>query len=1085
MENNIFRDVTTQLDLNGPILSWTQEPTVESLTFDVTPDLPDGTDTFTLSGDKGSDNFTSFVADKLYTLIPRGTFTSTITLKGAAGGSDSALDYGGLGGAVKGTVKFEKGVTYRLVIGKEGPFVDDVINSGGEGEGGTAYGGDDIGTGIRASAGAGGGFTGLFRLSVSQANALLVAGGGGGAAENQSGGNGGGSVGDGAGTDATSSGSNTSGGKGASLTAGGAAGIGDNLQVGDPGSALQGGSTGTNNPKYPGSAGGGGYWGGGSGAGVDLGSVPNTTDKGGGGGGGSSYYSSDTTKVTNGSYETVDNTGGGTASFSVGQGASVILSGIASATFPTAADNSGTIAYQWYEDSTALTDTAKFVGTATTTFTILDLVSPTDNGREFTLHVDYVPSTSYETGNAINEPLISGISTITTLPSIEIIAEPSSVQALLLQNGSISIDSTLTDTSYASDLTYQWILNGEDVTDGTKTIIISTSTTVPSPVEVDFFSPGSHTVPADATNVVVTLAGAAGGRGGSDAGGPGGNGGKGRQGRLFLFGGEERGLEFRVGRKGNDGTSGGRSAGGSKGKGGVTDGGDGGGAGQNGWSGGGGGGGSATGVRQGGPENYLAIAGAGGGGGGGSHNVSGEDGGPAGGWESRTGFVGHQGGNEGETKNGDGGGGGGGGAGAGPTRAGGGGSGQDNDRGGRGGGGGTSAFDGTQANFMGGGGGNDGDGWASLNYTGTVEVGTTVTKNTIITGSNTSKLTLSCDTVGIQTVQCRVSSPEATNTPVLSDEVTFSTVSIVNDYPINVEAIGIIDSATVSGVDLSNGEYTFYSTGNDPDASSITNLYSFYSPDKDINVEMDMYGGKIGDNGGEGGYSRIRFTMEQNVEYVLTGLNSPIDAPFLYRKGTLIAVVAAGGHAGVDGSTGGDGGGIQVAGEDGKGSDGGAGPKNPSTVVEGQLGIDGVFGSAYISPTLYPADEQQLGLTGGKSIRCTKGVYFAEQGVGACADIGTSQFRLSDGIVVSNTASITRGFKDGYNIMQTGSKGQAATETTQHGDGGVGVVGGNGAQGPRGGGGGGSGYTDGSVEVVATQLGGSTGAAKCILRVVT
>ena len=36
-----------------------------------------------------------------------------------------------------------------------------------------------------------------------------------------------------------------------------------------------------------------------------------------------------------------------------------------------------------------------------------------------------------------------------------------------------------------------------------------------------------------------------------------------------------------------------------------------------------------------------------------------------------------------------------------------------------------------------------------------------------------------------------------------------------------------------------------------------------------------------------------------------------------------------------------------------------------------------------------------------------------------------------------------------------------------------------------GGGGGGAGYTDGSVEVVATQLGGSTGDAKCILRVVT
>ena len=129
--------------------------------------------------------------------------------------------------------------------------------------------------------------------------------------------------------------------------------------------------------------------------------------------------------------------------------------------------------------------------------------------------------------------------------------------------------------------------------------------------------------------------------------------------------------------------------------------------------------------------------------------------------------------------------------------------------------------------------------------------------------------------------------------------------------------------------------------------------------------------------------------------------------------------------------------------------------------------------------------------------------------MGACADIGESQqdgsinptqFRLSDGTIVTNTASITRGFKDGYNIMQTGGKGQpnlisnewfdAARSnpkftTDQYGDGGAGVKGGNGATGPRGGGGGGAGYTDGSVEVVATQLGGSVDAAKCILRVVT
>ena len=116
-----------------------------------------------------------------------------------------------------------------------------------------------------------------------------------------------------------------------------------------------------------------------------------------------------------------------------------------------------------------------------------------------------------------------------------------------------------------------------------------------------------------------------------------------------------------------------------------------------------------------------------------------------------------------------------------------------------------------------------------------------------------------------------------------------------------------------------------------------------------------------------------------------------------------------------------------------------------------------------------------------------------------------SLFRLPSGTIVTNTASITRGFKAGYNIMQTAGKGQPNEiiermkmirpnlggddipryADTQYGDGGCGVVGGNGATGPRGGGGGGGGYTDGSVEVVATQLGGSTGAAKCILRVVT
>ena len=116
---------------------------------------------------------------------------------------------------------------------------------------------------------------------------------------------------------------------------------------------------------------------------------------------------------------------------------------------------------------------------------------------------------------------------------------------------------------------------------------------------------------------------------------------------------------------------------------------------------------------------------------------------------------------------------------------------------------------------------------------------------------------------------------------------------------------------------------------------------------------------------------------------------------------------------------------------------------------------------------------------GGQTISCTKGVYWAQQGVGACTDItGSTQFRLSDGTIVTNTASITRGFKAGYNIMQT-----ASNRLGDGGGGGTGSTGGNGAA--SGGGGGGSGYQDGSVTVVDTKLGGSTGNAKVVLRVVT
>ena len=147
-----------------------------------------------------------------------------------------------------------------------------------------------------------------------------------------------------------------------------------------------------------------------------------------------------------------------------------------------------------------------------------------------------------------------------------------------------------------------------------------------------------------------------------------------------------------------------------------------------------------------------------------------------------------------------------------------------------------------------------------------------------------------------------------------------------------------------------------------------------------------------------------------------------------------------------------------------------------------RLDLQGEFGSAVGEPPLvYPGD--QSGVESGKALSCTKGVYWAQQGVGACDDVGTVKFRLSGGEEVTNTTnSITRGYKAGYNVIQTAGIGAVGINA---GRGGNGASGGFGGQDGPSGGGGGSGWYDGSVTVVDKRLGGSTGDAKVVLRLQT
>lgn len=785
----------------------------------------------------------------------------------------------------------------------------------------------------------------------------------------------------------------------------------------------------------------------------------------------------------------VSGTGSGIATFT----------GIATASFPTGvstgspdaptntASNSGIITYRWYEVGVgALSDSQYVTGTATSTLTLSRLITPTDNKRQFYLTADYIASayqssspvtagTARSTGNAINEPFSSGIGTLTVYPLLEVVGQPSNRSALINNNATFTVNAGLTDSSFDDSLTtYQWYVDGNLANDGTIDTTSSTSTTTTTTFNDTYTNDTSLSLPSATTNVTITVAGARGGNGGSDAGGGGGAGGSGRAGR-FSYANGGRTLRFRIGRRGGDGGTGTGCCAGGGGSSPFGGGGRGGNTGGSGWSGGGAGGGGATGVFDDNKGGYTIVAGGGGGGGGGSNNRGGSNGGASPGFgQGNVNSVG--GGGQGGDKGGDGGGGGGGGGGA--PGGGGGGAGEDNSFGGGGGNGGLSAYDTNYATFGFDGWLHDGDGYVNIQYTTLKSDTVVVNRKTVVSGTKTPTLTMRADFVGIQTVQCRISHPSATNSPIFTDVAYFTSLSTADQYNVQLETIGVSNTATISTFDLFSGDREIITSLSDPTVEGINSYYSFFAPDRDIPVEIDLYGGKGYDRGsfvgGEGGFSRIRFTMTRNTEYVISGLSTSINAPFLYRKGQLIACVGRGGDAGTSGN-GGFGGGIGIAGASGSGRNGGSGG---SVIAVGSLGSNGVFGSLTTLSATSP-DTKATIPNGGRSIKCTKGVYWQQQGISACSDVGTTLFRLSDGTQVTNTASITRGYKAGYDIIQT-----AGRSIGNGGNGGSGAAGGAGGDGSSGGGGG-SGYTDGSVTVVSNTLGGSTGNARVIIRLAT
>ena len=813
------------------------------------------------------------------------------------------------------------------------------------------------------------------------------------------------------------------------------------------------------------------------------------------------------------------------------------FTGIATASFPDAnfALDGGSISFKWYYDGSQILDTTEDLNSnasieffddavgSGSTITINGL-GLDDTNKKVYFEVDYAPSayqttppvtagTARSTGNAFNEPLASSEANLTILPIIEITSQPEDVTIGQTFEASYSIAARTTPGD--GPVNYQWQLNGNDLSDGTTTTTVNGSATgqitfVPidpatglaqaGGATIDFSELSSYdfgekgfgtsdlrlTANADVT-VKLYLVGAGGGtsKTRSVQGGAGGS----AEGTFTFL--KDQDYMLRIGGNGA-GVSLRRRTGGGDGGGGSGD---------------HGGGGGYTGLFIGSSTpDYTqanAIIMAGGGGGGANDPATG---GVGGGAEGGDGGNAPGRGGRGGTQSGGGAGGGNGTSGSALQGGPGGGDINDGQFAGGGGGGGYFGGGGGQTNngccADGAGGGGSGfihptlitDGVLTQGE-GTVPEGvngsfrieiqsSTKTVTTTISGATTENLSITTDDQASGVIRCKVTADGVQESPVFSRSVSYYIVGIRN--VLKIEQYKYSDESVIfSEHDLSNGSLSLSYD------SHPGNAICLYAAEQDVNVEIDMYGGKGSDNGsnlgGEGGYSKIRFTMEKDVEYILTGLFSAVNAPFLYRKATLIAVVGEGGDAGTTSGNGGFGGGINLGGQGAGGARGGTGA---GRFAAGTLPSAGLFGSLTTLEAVDPDQnhEDAFGTAnptaGGRTIPCTRGVYWREQGKAPCEDLGTTKFRSPDGTVMDrstqSTAEIDRGYKAGYNIIQT--KG---AQESGAGQGGSGATGGQGGTNANGGGGGGSGYTDGSVTVVKTTQGGSTGPARINIKLST
>jgi len=231
-----------------------------------------------------------------WTITPNSSMNANVVMWGAGGGgATGSIDgstvphrsmRGGGGGSANGFMILDAGTSYIVRVGRGGRGANStaITYYADVGGGGTTYADGNWGSG------SGGAYTGVFRTSETQANAVMIAGGGGGSGinrnsnNNSGGGAGGGTNGQRGFYEGGSSNSYTGG--GGTPSAGGSGATSTSMGTANSGGALIGGTIGGPSTLI-GSGGGSGYYGGGAGT--------YAWDVVGGGGGGSGFANSSVT----------------------------------------------------------------------------------------------------------------------------------------------------------------------------------------------------------------------------------------------------------------------------------------------------------------------------------------------------------------------------------------------------------------------------------------------------------------------------------------------------------------------------------------------------------------------------------------------------------------------------------------------------------------------------------------------------------------------------------------------------------------------------------------------------------------------